>query len=124
MQLELQFIAARTSDPATSQANRDAYVRKMSQRDLLLVTYYNFWKLQHEPYADGMTDEEVGFATILNGESMYAQRACYWKRCSELRKNGFIRATGETRVSAAGQMQQVCQITPEGIAHVESHLHK
>jgi hypothetical protein len=124
MQLPLQFIAARTSDPATSQANRDAYMHKMSQRDLLLMTYYNFWKLNVAPYSHGMTDEEVGSATILNGESMYAQRACYWKRCSELRKNGFIRATGETRISSAGQMQQVCEITQEGIDHVESHLLK
>jgi hypothetical protein len=41
-------------------------------------------------------------------------KCCYWKRCSELRQAGYIKPTGETRVSSAGVEQQVCRITIEG----------
>lgn len=105
------FASARTTDPETSKANRDAFRAKASQRDVVLSTYSN-WPL-------GLTDEEAGMRTVVGGLSMFEQRACYWKRCSELRKLGFVRATGETRTSALGQEQQVCTITDEGARYVE-----
>jgi len=105
------FTAARNTDPATSQANRDAFVKKASQRDLILMTYGRH---------DGLTDEECGMNTPWKESTMYVERVCYWKRCSELRKLGFIEPVGWTRESYAGQQQQVCVITDKGRAHLRS----
>lgn len=124
MQLPIQFTAARRGDPATSQTNKDAYTKKISQRDLILLTYHDYNELNVIPYMYGMTDEEVGKHTKLNGVSMYEQRVCYWKRCSELRKLGFIEATEQTRESSAGQQQQVCRITQEGVDHVRQTIRR
>lgn len=113
-QLDL-FTAARRTDPATSQANRDAFRKKASQRDVILRTYYKNGEL---------TDEECGMKTPWKESTMYVERVCYWKRCSELRKLGHIRATGLTRTSFAGQEQQVCEITDEGRAYVEELIRR
>lgn len=123
-QLDL-FTAARRSDPATSQANRDAFKKKASQRDVILRTYYNSFRLfdDRDPSA-GLTDEECGMRTPWKDSTMYDERVCYWKRCSELRKLGFISPTGETRTSSAGQEQQICQITDDGFAYVEELLRR
>lgn len=99
------FTAARRTDPATSQMNRDAFVKKASQRDILLWTYYA---------NAGLTDEEAGMETRWKDTTMFDHRVCYWKRCSELRKLQFIVPTGETRVSSFGHLQQVCEITALG----------
>lgn len=115
--MAISFIAARATDPATSQANKDAFNKKFNQRDLLLITYSKFW-------IGGLTDEEAGQQTLINGVSMFDKRICYWKRCSELRKLGFIQPVGETRTSSAGQQQQVCEITEQGLIYVEQTLLK
>jgi hypothetical protein len=107
------FTAARRSDPATSQINRDAFVKKGSQRDCLLWTYYT---------NAGLTDEEAGMSTPWKDSNMFDHRVCYWKRCSELRKLGFINPTGETRLSSAGQPQQVCEITTAGREYISNVL--
>jgi hypothetical protein len=103
------FTAARRSDPATSQLNRDAFVKKGSQRDRLLWTYYT---------NAGLTDEQAGMETQWKDTTMFDQRVCYWKRCSELRKLEFIVPTGETRTSSFGQQQQVCEITALGETYI------
>lgn len=108
------FTAARRSDPATSQMNRDAFVKKGSQRDCLLWTYYT---------NAGLTDEEAGMETRWKDSNMFDHRVCYWKRCSELRKLEFIVPTGETRTSSFGQQQQVCEITALGEAHINESKH-
>ena len=119
------FTAARNTDPETSQANRDAFRKKASQRDVILRTYYESYLGGILSYSDGsdgqkgLTDEECGMATPWKESSMYDERVCYWKRCSELRKLGFIQPTGATRTSVAGQEQQVCEITVEGRRYVE-----
>ena len=118
MRVPMEMIAARSSDPATSQTNKDAFVKKMSQRDMILFTYHRFVQTNVVPFMFGMTDEEVGRHTKIDGQSMYDLRICYWKRCSELRKLGFIHATGETRLSSAGQPQQVCVLTERGRNYV------
>jgi len=110
------FTAARNTDPETSRANRDAFRKKASQRDLILHTYYR----ERLRYDDGgLTDEECGMKTPWKNSTMYVERVCYWKRCSELRKLNFIRPTGSTRTSCAGQEQQVCEITVEGRRYIE-----
>lgn len=128
-QLDL-FTAARRTDPATSQANRDAFRKKASQRDVILRTYYDErrkWDDSFETWTNtdgGLTDEECGMKTPWKESTMYVERVCYWKRCSELRKLGFIEPTGWTRKSFAGQEQQVCEITVEGIDYVEELIRR
>ena len=95
------WIGVRTNDPATStKAAQGLWVRAGSQRAKLLAQYAH----------DAMTDEEAGNASGL----AMLPKCCYWKRCSELRQAGYIRLTGETRISSAGVEQQVCEITDEG----------
>lgn len=124
------FTAARNTDPETSQANRDAFRKKASQRDVILRTYYDErrkWEASFETWTntDGcLTDEECGMKTPWNNSTMYDERVCYWKRCSELRKLGHIAPTGSTRRSVAGQEQQVCEITDEGRAYVEELIRR
>lgn len=124
MQLPIQFTAARSTDPSTSQANKDAFVKKVSQRDALLITYYNSCMFDTYVSYWGLTDEEAGRYTTWKDSTMYDLRICYWKRCSELRKLGYIKDTGHKRESLAFQLQQVCCITEEGIDYVEKMLYE
>ena len=120
------FASARTSDPITSQLNRDAFSKKMTQRDALLRTYAIEWFNYEKSFGEwchtdgGLTDEECGQRTWWVNATMYDARICYWKRCSELRKLGFIEPTGWTRASDCGHLQQVCQITDLGREHLRS----
>lgn len=62
-----------------------------------------------EVYRQGpATDEEAAARAGL-------LRSCYWKRCGELREDGLIKATGETRVGEAGVSREVCALTPSGV---------
>lgn len=93
----------RNTDPVTSvQGARDVKPRRTSQAMLLLAEY---------AHRDGLTDEEAGLFSGLAKRP----KCCYWKRCSELRAQGFIAPTGETRISSAGSAMQVCAITAEGL---------
>jgi hypothetical protein len=56
-------------------------------------------------YAD-LTDEQAVELTGLFGG---------WKRCSDLRRLGFIKDTGDRRTTQAGAKAMVCAITPAGI---------
>lgn len=91
----------RNTDPVTSvQGAADVKPRRVSQAMLLLSMY---------EYAD-LTDEQAGNLSGLAKRP----KCCYWKRCSELRAQGLIAPTGETRLSSAGSAMQVCAITAEG----------
>ena len=91
------------TDPITSvEAAADVKPRRVTQAMLLLAEY---------AHRDGLTDEEAGLFSGLAARP----KCCYWKRCSELRYEGFIIATGETRLSSAGSAMQVCAITEEGL---------
>ena len=91
----------RLSDPVTSREGAKAVKpRRTSQAMLLLAEY------QHMP----LTDEEAGMASGL----AYKTKCCYWKRCSELRAQGFITDTNTTRPSSAGCSMMVCEITAAG----------
>ena len=114
------FFAARNTDPETSQVNRDAFVKKASQRDLILRTYARQFETAFGNNDRGLTDEEAGMKTPWLTSTMFEHRVCYWKRCSELRKLGFIAPIGETRQSRAGQQQQVCKLTSDGYTYVHA----
>ena len=95
------WLGVRRKDGATSGAGAKAMtVRGGSQRHLILSRYA----------LEALTDEEAGRMSGLSS----LPKCCYWKRCSELRQAGYIKPTGETRVSSAGVEQQVCRITIEG----------
>lgn len=95
----------RHTDPPTSQeaaASRDNRLRWGSQRHKLLAAFAD---------APDMTDEEAGKVT-----GLYSSRACYWKRCGELRDLGLIEDTGQTRTSECGHKVIVSAITQRGLA--------
>lgn len=97
------WLGARDTDPDTSRAGtRTLGVRAGSQRHTLLAVYAGT--------LFGFTDEEAGTTSGL----ARLPRCCYWKRCSELRQAGYIEPTGDTRLSTAGEAQQVCRITEAG----------
>lgn len=57
----------------------------------------------------GLTDEEAA-------ERAGLLRACYWRRCTDLRQGGYIFVTTATRKGEAGVPRTVCSITDEGVA--------
>lgn len=100
----------RPTDPATSKAAADSRKNKIrwgSQRHVLLKCYA----------LRDLTDEEAG-----KESGLYEQRACYWKRCGELRDLRLIAYAGEnvTRESDSGNQVMVSTITGWGMALLES----
>ena len=84
----------RATDPDTS---RNAVPRRGSQAMTILALYGNI---------GGLTDEQaVEISGLVGG----------WKRCSDLRRLGFITDTGERRKTLGGCQAMVCRITPAGI---------
>jgi hypothetical protein len=91
----------RRDDHATSlEGARSVSYRAGSQKARLLEAYrmafVNGW--------GGLTDEQAAGIVGL-------ERACYWKRCGELRADGRIVPTGEERRGEAGVMRIVCRYT-------------
>lgn len=62
-------------------------------------------------YPNGLTDEEAA-------EKAGLLRAGYWKRCGELREDGFISPNGQTRVGEAGVSRMVSVITDAGLSAI------
>ena len=92
----------RATDPDTSvKAAQDVRLRQASQIYQVLEQYIN--------HRQGLTDEEAG---VFSG--LAQRRACYWKRCSDLRKLGFIEDTGVRREGTSGSAMMVCVFTPAG----------
>ena len=110
MQLEIDFQSvpernARNSDPETSKAaSRSSAVRAGGQQVVLLRAYYRAGER-------GLTSEEAGEAS---GILISKPRSCYWKRVSEMRQNGLLEVTDETRQSSCGEAQRVLRITAAG----------
>ena len=93
----------RRTDPSTSaQAAISMPKAWNTHRARLLAAY------AHPDALGGLTDEEACTNVGLERGG--------WKRCSELRKLGLIRATMMTRAGSSGLQQQVCEITKAGIA--------
>ena len=97
----------RATDPETSVAGAESIAyRAGSQKAKLLEAY------SRHPVA-GLTDEE---ACVEAGLSL---RSCFWKRCSEMRQDGYIFETGQTRLGDAGVARMVCIITPLGLTSLQ-----
>ncbi|NCA19752.1 MAG: hypothetical protein EBS86_01280 [Crocinitomicaceae bacterium] len=108
------FQGYRNSDPATSKrAYLNTKITHGSHRHLLLSEYYKT-SLEQEFPTRGLTDEEAGERSAL-----IKKTKCPWKRCSELRKLGYIVPNGQERKSSTNQYQMVCIITMEGIRALE-----
>lgn len=91
----------RYMDPETSQKGA-AHIRpKAGSQMFRLLEQYRQYPLL------GLTDEE---ATTRAGIERGG-----WKRCSDLRRLGFVTPTGETRIASSGIEQRVCRITEEGL---------
>jgi len=100
---------ANADGPATSRAAAAAASpRTGSQKALLLQAYLQAGDA-------GLTDEEAAKATGL----YQREGCCWWKRCSDLRTDGFIAPTGEQRMGAAGHPRDVCAVTVTGFLSVE-----
>jgi hypothetical protein len=96
------WLDARKSDTGTSiEGAKSVAIRAGTHRTKLLETYASC--------GYGITDEVAGLWSGLADKN-----AGYWKRCSELRRAGYIAPTGETRKSSNGSMQQCCRITDAG----------
>lgn len=93
----------RIDDPDTSAAGaKDVKPRQGSQVWQLLEQYGN--------HRLGLTDEEAG---VFSG--LAQRRACYWKRCSDLRNLGLIEDCKVRRAGTSGSMMMVCVITIKGL---------
>ena len=96
--------------PLFSHAGRsvseDLRIRAGSQRWELLKKY-----VEHGP----LTNEQAGDLSGLSGK----KSCCYWKRCSELLKHGYLEDTGTEIVSQVGEMQRVCRVTSKGITAIK-----
>lgn len=93
----------RATDPDTSIAGaKDVKPRQGSQ----------MWQLleQYNDHRRGLTDEEAG---VFSG--LAQRRACYWKRCSDLRNLGLIEDCKVRRAGSSGSQMMVCVITAKGI---------
>lgn len=83
---------ARMTDPSTSRAA----ARSLNARSHLATLA----RAYEAAGARGMTDEEAAVSTGLTTA---------WKRCSDLRRLGYIVATGETRRGSSGRDGIVCR---------------
>lgn len=91
---------ARRDDPKTSHEGAEAVAYRAGSHKAKLIEVFS-------RYPEGLTDEEAAsHANLL--------RAGYWKRCGELREDGLIEPTGDTRVGEAGVSRMVCRITAKG----------
>lgn len=107
MQTELDFSPGRTRNPdhpTSIEGAKSIGYRAGSQKARLLSVYQRAEEAARLWATDpGLTDEEAaGMANLT--------RTCYWKRCGELRADGKIVPTGETRLGNAGVPRIVCRL--------------
>ena len=90
----------RSTDPQGSRNGAKHITPKRGSQAMRLLAIY-----AQNPVM-GCTDEQASSqAGILHG----------WKRCSDLRRLGFIEDAGTTRETSSGVMAMVCRITQQGL---------
>lgn len=87
--------------PISATASPDLVLRAGTQRWNLLRQY-----ALHGP----LTNEQAGDLSGLSAK----KGCCYWKRCSELLKHGYLEDAHYSLCSQAGEMQRVCRIARKG----------
>ena len=91
----------RNTDPEGSVNGAKHITPKRGSQAMRLLAVY-----KELDYAEGLTDEMAAqAANLLHG----------WKRCSDLRKLGYVAATGEQVPTSSGVLAMVCRITPAGL---------
>ena len=102
-EMPLFAAASRKIDlPISCAASADLVLRAGTQRWNLLRQY-----VLHGP----LTNEQAGDLSGLSSK----KSCCYWKRCSELLKHGYLENAHYSKVSQAGERQRVCRATQKGI---------
>lgn len=76
------------------------YQRSGTQRRRIGQAFYD--------HPEGLTDEEAA------GHAGIRPMSCPWKRCSELREDGFLEDTGTTRLTQQGSPAKVWRMTDAG----------
>jgi hypothetical protein len=102
---------ARFSDPETSHEAAARLSTKQSHCAILLGIYAN------QPYSQrshGLTDDEAGELSGLENGA--------WKRCSDLRGQGFIKPVAKRLNKKTGRRVQACSITIAGDASISLRL--
>jgi hypothetical protein len=98
-------IPSRTTDPETShESYEDVKIRAHTHRMELLI-----------PFAE---HETLTYAQAY--EYADTESECPWKRCSELRKGGYIVKVGKVMGSKGSRVMQ-CQITDKGRNALKEH---
>lgn len=106
---------ARSSDPQTS---KDA-AASLQDHDITSLCFRLL--RQYFILGDGLTDEEAAKRAAGYGKQPSPGA---WKRCSDLRREGWIEPTGETRRASSGRQQQVCAITEVGKQQLKDFFNK
>jgi hypothetical protein len=105
---EIRKGRTRRDDKASSIAGAESVAyRAGSQKAKLLEAYARAG-------ARGLTDEQAAELAGLN------MRSCFWKRCGELRQDGYIAETGEHRIGDAGVARLVSRVTDSGLRATSS----
>jgi hypothetical protein len=108
----MNYVNTRSGDYATSaQGAQDVAKRAVSYRMRLLAEYGEMHDISDGQ--GGLTDEEAAYQCGLLG-------SCYWKRCGELRADGLIEFTGDTRVGVAGTSRNISRLTERGRSALRS----
>lgn len=95
----------REPDQAGSVAGAQSVAyRAGSQKARLLNAYI-------EAYPEALTDEEAAVRAGLTAN----RTCCWWKRCGELRQDGYIEQTDEMRRGSAGVARLTSVFLPEGV---------
>ena len=100
---------ARSTDPQTSHDAAGQTEKKYARGIVLLRAYAEAGPL-------GLTTEEAGIVTGLADD----QDSGYWKRRSDLSRQGYLMRTGQTRRSTQNREQQVYAITRDGLELLEA----
>jgi len=95
---------ARNNDPITSKMAATAVHANAHAYEVL--TAFSL--------APDLTDEEAAIATGFPRYGGTTRGLDVQKRCSDLRRAGYIRPTGETRKGSTGHLQMVSAITDAG----------
>lgn len=106
----------RRTDPFTSSEvaqDRKLRVKFNSERHLLLSAFAVY--AAHDEL--GMTDEAAA-ALVFDREAVRIESIEATRRCSDLRRDGFIEWTGERRKKASGNLAGCSRVTRAGREHL------
>jgi hypothetical protein len=105
------FLSARTTDPDTSALAGEAKTKREGATKTITPNSDRHLLLRHYDRVLARSDFQVASYAGLTSIS----GNCWWKRCSELRQGGYIKAVGAA-VGSNGREVTICILTPKGAA--------